>query len=390
MGAIEDMREKPDRAGRGKRAWGIAVAATAAAAILLSKPASRAFDLLMGADDPVAVSDFRLRSEADAHFRSRTEAEIVRALAAEDADLATSLVAVADERGLPPSGELRARVDTAQRRQDSTAHQAYQFARGFVVGEAQDGASLAGTVAGDLFVYGDVRDLIREGNKYATGAETDHLVLGLAAAGLAVTAGAYATAGGAVPLRAGITLVKDARKAGRLSEGLGSWLGRSVRDAADSQPLTQSLSPAFAAGGGSAAAFKTAFRAEKTGALFRALKDAGRIQSAAGTRAAMEAVRLAETPKELAKVARLAEAKGLRTRGVLKLFGRGALLLGSGVVGLLSWVAGFAFAVFGFFCSVKAMTERLTERWLRRAKLHRTQAAGRDGPVGIRAAEMPG
>lgn len=361
------MRKKPILPGRGRPLLGLAAVA---AAILLWNPAQRAVAVLGAADDPVAVSDFRLRSEADAPFRVRTETEIARALEAEDADLAASLVAVADNRGLSLAAGTRERVEAAQRRQDSAAHIAYRFARGFVIGEAQDGASLAGTVAGDLFVYGDVRDLIREGNKYATGADADPLVLGLAAAGLAVTAGTYATSGGAAPLRAGITLVKDARKAGRLSEGLGkelgqelgNWLARPARDAA---------------GGGPAAAFKTAFRAEKAGVLVRALKDAARIQSAVGTRAAMEAVRLAESPKELAKAARLAEAKGLRTRGMLKLFGRGALLLGSGVFGLLSWVASFALAVFGFCWSVKATTERLTERWLRRRKLRQVRTANR-------------
>lgn len=360
------MREKPILQGRGRPLLGLAVVATAAAAIFLWNPALRAVEVLGASDDPVEVSDFHLRAEADAQFLSRTETEIGRALEAEDADLAASLVAVADERGLPLAAGLRERVEAARRNEESGAHQAYRFARGFIVGDARDGASLAGTVAGDLFVYGDIRDLIREGNKYAAGTDADPLVLGLAAAGLAVTAGTYATSGGAAPLRAGITLVKDARKAGRLSEGLGKelggWLARPARNAA---------------GGGQAAVIKTAFRAEKAGVLVRALKDAARIQSAAGTRAAMEAVRLAESPKELAKAARLAEARGLRTRGILKLFGRGALLLGFGVFGLLSWVASFALAVFGFCCSVKAMTERLTERWLRRRKLRMAQAAER-------------
>jgi len=55
--------------------------------------------------------------------------------------------------------------------------------------------------SGDLFVFGDIRDVVREGKHLATGEDTDHLVLGLAAAGLAVTAATYVSLGGAAPLR---------------------------------------------------------------------------------------------------------------------------------------------------------------------------------------------
>ena len=89
-------------------------------------------------------------------------------------------------------------------------------------------ASLSGTVAGDLFVFGDIRDVVREGKRLATGEEADQLVLGLAAVGLAVTAATYVSVGGAAPVRAGLTMVKDARKVGRLGAGadrMGGTLG---------------------------------------------------------------------------------------------------------------------------------------------------------------------
>ena len=44
-------------------------------------------------------------------------------------------------------------------------------------------------VTGDLFVFGDVRDVVREGWRGLRGEEVDKLVLGLAGTGIAVTAG---------------------------------------------------------------------------------------------------------------------------------------------------------------------------------------------------------
>src|SRR5262249_56394024 len=105
----------------------------------------------------------------------------------------------------------------------------------------EDGARLGGTVAGDLFVFGDVRDVVREGKHLAMGEETDHLVLGLATAGLAVTAATYISVGGATPVRAGLSLLKDARKVGRLGEGLAEWAGRSAREVVDVPVLQQAV-----------------------------------------------------------------------------------------------------------------------------------------------------
>src|SRR5205085_11622624 len=147
---------------------------------------------------------------------------------------------------------------------NSSAHMAKSFATGLVTGNADDVASLSGTIAGDLFVFGDIRDVVRETKHLAMGEDTDRLVLGLATAGLAVTAATYVSVGGAVPLRAGLTLVKDARKVGRLGEGLTAWAGRSAREVVDAPLLRNAVAtgsvmrPVETIG-----AIKAAFRAEK-------------------------------------------------------------------------------------------------------------------------------
>jgi len=70
-------------------------------------------------------------------------------------------------------------------------------------------------------------------------------------------------------------------------------------------------------------------------------------------------------------VARLAESKAGQTRAILKLLGRGALLLAAGAFNLTLWVFGALLALFGFLSSIKATTERATMAWLRRKKARR-------------------
>jgi hypothetical protein len=102
--------------------------------------------------------------------------------------------------------------------------------------------------------------------------------------------------------------------------------------------------------------------------LVRLAKDVGRIGEKAGTRGALDTLRIAEGPKDVARAARLAESKGGQTRAIVKLLGRGALLLAAGAFNLTLWVFWALLALFGFLSTIKATTERLTQSWLNRSK----------------------
>src|SRR5256885_968178 len=64
-------------------------------------------------------------------------------------------------------------------------------------------------------------------------------------------------------------------------------------------------------------AAREAVKVEKTHSLMRAIGDVGRVQSKAGTQAALDALKIAQGPRDLSRMARLAEAKGTRTRAIL-------------------------------------------------------------------------
>src|SRR5712672_2530202 len=349
------------------------VAVCAIACVLLWPRARDAGAILAAQDDPAALSDVQLNA-ALRNNRAVIEQNIETALAAEDADLANGFVDLAREKNIPVNDVLSRRVAAAIVEENSSSHFAKRFATGLVTGNADDVASLSGTVAGDLFVFGDVRDVVREGKHLAMGEDTDHLILGLATAGLAVTAATYVSVGGAMPLRAGLSLVKDARKVGRLGEGLTKWAGRSAREVVDTPLLQQAVATgSVMRPGQTMTAIKAAFRAEKAGALVRLAKDVGRVGEKAGARGALDTLRIAEGPKDVARAVRLAESKGGQTRAILKLLGRGALLLAAGAFDLTLWLFGALLALFGFLSSIKATTERLTQSWLNRKKARRLQ-----------------
>jgi hypothetical protein len=291
-------------------------------------------------DDPVKISDQAL----DRVFnRDVAEREIRSALAAGDTDLAQSFVGLAGDRGVPIDPDLADKVKATTVKEASLTNKAGRFVHGLWTGEPTDLASLAGTAFGDLFVFGDIRDAAREGTRYLTGQRYDPWILGLAGVGIGITAATYATAGATVPERIGLTMVKAARRTGRLNPVLAVRVARE------------------------------AVKVEGAGGLVELAENTGRVETKAGTQAALDSLAVAEGPKDMSRLARLAAAKGGKTRAIVKLLGRAAIVLTAGAFDLAFWLLWAAFAAFGFCSACKAAVERVTQRHLDRRKTRRAR-----------------
>jgi hypothetical protein len=151
---------------------------------------------------------------------------------------------------------------------------------------------------------------------------------------------------------------------------MADWIGRSVRDVVDWSALKRAgaavTEPAVAV-----RAAREAVKVEKADGLVRLVSDVGRVQTKAGTQAALDGLKLAEGPREMSRIAVLAEKKGSKTRAILKTLGRGAILLSVASFNLAVWVLGAILTLFGFVSSAKAGVERVTFRHLARSKERR-------------------
>ncbi|HZJ10082.1 MAG TPA: hypothetical protein VFD39_10330, partial [Trueperaceae bacterium] len=164
------------------------------------------------------------------------------------------------------------------------------FARcvdGVWTGRAEDTAGLTCAVASDLVIFGDVRDLTRQGLSWSRGEATDPVLIALSATGIALTL--------APQFGVGTSLLKIARRAGTLSERLASSVMGLLRRGA-LRPL---------------------------GGL---LTDAGRISLKLGPAKATRALAYADDAEGLGDVARFVEAVEHPLLG-LRWGGRAALRL---------------------------------------------------------------
>src|SRR5215470_4779582 len=361
-----------------------AVALCASAVYAVLPRAHESYLLLNAQDDPAVLADIAVDKALSAPV-ARTEIE--NALNAGDPELAASFLELARDRGIVVDPQLAARVDAANAPSAQVVRAAASFGHGLVTGAPDDLAGLAGTATGDLFVFGDIRDAAREGAHLARGEPADELILGLAGAGILVTAATYASLGAAAPERVGLSFVKAARRTGRLAAPVAEWMTRSVREVVDTKAFGVAMSKASITAPGEALRLaRDAVKLDRAEGVVTMMRDVGRVRAKAGTRATLEGLKLSEGPRDVARVARLAETKGGKTRAILKLAGRAAFALTVAVIDLLSWVFTAFCAVFGFCSAIKRTTERTTERYLhwrkrRRARRQAIAATGRDTAV---------
>lgn len=134
---------------------------------------------------------------------------------------------------------------------DSLGYRADKLSEGLLTGSSDETIGQVAGVATDFLVIGDLRDLSHQAVELSRGGEVDEVVTALATIGLvasatqiASTAGTAATAGATAPatvaattVKTGVSLLKAARKAGKLP----SWLGRTIVDGARSVKQTGRL-----------------------------------------------------------------------------------------------------------------------------------------------------
>ncbi|TWA70216.1 hypothetical protein FBZ82_104376 [Azospirillum brasilense] len=208
------------------------VALAAAVVLLTAKP-----------DEP---SDADVRADLvamirEAAPRERLEAAIAGALDHDVPEEAEEYFEVADLVGVPVDPALRSRWADETSGWRTASRSVRRAATGFVTGEGEDAVGMAAALASDLTVVGDVRDLAGQASRMIRGEAVDELTLGLSIAGVALTVGTVATAGGALPAKAGVSLTKLARKTGRLTATFQAELGRVVARSMDVPAFRQAV-----------------------------------------------------------------------------------------------------------------------------------------------------
>ena len=93
-----------------------------------------------------------------------------------------------------------------------------KFIFGFLTGKSDEFIGLSGAIVSDMTLYGDLRDLYSEGNKFVSDKSYDSLVLGMSVIGIGLSASQVFSFGSTTSLKISASIIKVAKKMNYLSQ----------------------------------------------------------------------------------------------------------------------------------------------------------------------------
>ncbi|MBS0190189.1 MAG: hypothetical protein U0573_01545 [Phycisphaerales bacterium] len=246
--------------------------------------------VVLAADTPARLARLTLAALPEMDYASEVATLRAQGRYAEAIVIADAGLAWMDG---PGNGPRRAEIERQRQltvdEQSSWIRRAKDVGWGALSGRGESLEELIGAIAADMFVIGDIRDLVIQATTWASGGETDPLIIALSSVGIALTV--------APEIDWAPAVVKAARKAGAVSEGLKDF-------------------------------FLNGIKLRRTEALAGAFGDVTKLASRASPAGAIRIMRFAGTEAELAKLASFAERNGVKGGAALLITGReGAALV---------------------------------------------------------------
>jgi hypothetical protein len=267
----------------------------------------------------------------------------------EEADMYLEIATFLDYQ-LPESTLMR--VKEAHELSATVIRNTKQFGEGFVTGSGESTAGIAGAVTSDLTVIGDLRDIALEGGRMLAGQPYSELILGLSVVGVGVTAATIATGGGGIVAKTGISLVKAARRAGRLTTEFATTLTRLTTDAVNMPLLRRTLASVDLTDLNRTQRLVGDYgRNVRAAKLLPVLSRMGEISNRVGPAETVRLMKFVKTGENLDDVSDMTRRFGLKSRGIMELSGKVALRsfktafkatewIASQMIGLLAWIGG--------------------------------------------------
>ncbi|SUS06681.1 exported hypothetical protein [uncultured Defluviicoccus sp.] len=253
------------------------------------------------------------------------EEKVNAALAHGDMALAGSYRDIAAEHGYQLSAETEKKYQSAKKMPATVIRNTGKAAQGCFAGEGDSLAHISGAVGCDFLVIGDVRDITIQTTKYFTGQEVDEFVFTLSGIGLVLTVGTYATGGTAAPAKFGVSVIKFAKRTGRMTMRFAGFITDTTRVAVPFKTLTRNLAAVpygqrirrLETSGlqdDVAVAFGKSINKTELAKLEKVFDDLHAVEKTTGsTETVLRTLKLVDTPEDLAKLRRVSETAGGKT-----------------------------------------------------------------------------
>lgn len=198
------------------------------------------------------------------------------------------------------------------------------FASGFIHGQAESSAGVAGALTSDFTVVGDARDLWEQYQLYVTGQQVNDLVVTLAGIGVGLTVATIASSGIAAPAKGGVSTTKVAARLGHLTPSFQKTLLKQTLAVFDYQKFFRAAKTEGNLDGMRRAALE-AYNPKAIHAIEQTAEQVNGMRKASSTADAIYLLKFADTPDDLAKLEKLTVKYGADTKGIMQVLGKTAI-----------------------------------------------------------------
>jgi len=227
------------------------------------------------------------------------------------------------------------------------------FGSGFLSGESNTTLGLSGSIVSDMTLYGDLRDLKKEGSNYIDDKPYDKFILSISLVGVGLSASQLVSIGASTPLKVGASVLKVAKKSGTLTKAFTKVLLKRLDKSVDVKQL-KTLE------------FKNIFKIKDTMRIVQnsidikplqiLLKDVNQVKAHTSLTDTILLMKYVDTPKGLQKLTKVSRQYKTNTKGVMRVLGKGALRAGKSVVKFTSrfmmFLTSFIFSMLGLLLSL--------------------------------------
>jgi len=236
---------------------------------------------------------------------------------------------------------------------DNTIRESKDFINGFLTGKAESGASLGGSIVSDFTLYGDLRDIYKEGKKYILNENYDKFLLGVSMVGVALTASTYVSLGATSPVKSGESAIKVAYKSGKITKGFTKVIEGKLAKSVDLKALKKADFSSFTKAKNSIKQVAKTVNTKPLKSLFKSLNKIEKSTSFADT---VKLLKYVDNEKDLAKLTKITAKYKKNSVAVLKVLGKRVLrgtklAIKYGTKFFINLFA-FIFSIFGFFVSL--------------------------------------
>ncbi len=287
------------------------------------------------------------------------DAKIITAIENDKIDDAVMYQHLAEYLGIRLNGKTLKKIEENNTLFSRSWRNTKHFGTGFLSGQSEDMAGLSGSIVSDMTLYGDLRDLSVEGSKFVQNEPYDKVIFGMAVIGVGLTASQFFTLGSTTPAKMGASIVKVAKKTGKLSKPFVDIVSTKLAKAINFDRLKK--------------IDYTSMDSVKKGTKYisksldmpfirKAFKNIDSVKKNTGSYAdTISLLKYIDKPKDLQRMANVSKKYKTNTKAIFKVLGKGTIKgLAKGGAKIIKWtsmlvaqVISFAIALFSLILFIR-------------------------------------